>query len=206
MRKPLSTISSPLKDYKRGLHERKLNLDDDCIKFIRLGQWHIEQTGQGILAFITNNTYIDGITHRRMRQSLMETCTDIYILDLHGSSLKKEVCPDGSPDENIFAIRQGVAIGIFVKQPDKTSPAHVHHAEIWGTREQKYAWLLAHDITTVHWQNLTPTDEHFFFVPKHLHQRAAYEQHARVKTLFPIAGPGVKTEREREYSCQEHRT
>ncbi|MCI0474775.1 MAG: N-6 DNA methylase, partial [Anaerolineales bacterium] len=94
-------IEELLKDYKQGLREKKLNLDEDSIKFIRFGQWRIERSGAGILAFITNNTYIDGITHRRMRQSLLETFDDIYILDLHGSSKKKEKCPDGSKDENV---------------------------------------------------------------------------------------------------------
>ncbi len=81
-------IRGLLEDYKMGLGERKINLDDDFIKFLRFGQWRIQQSGQGILAFITNNTYIDGITHRRMRQSLMETFSDIYILNLHGSVKK----------------------------------------------------------------------------------------------------------------------
>jgi hypothetical protein len=74
-------ISELIEDYKKDLNEKKLNLDDDFIKFIRFAQWRIEQTGYGVLAFITNNTYLDGITHRRMRESLMETFDDIYILD-----------------------------------------------------------------------------------------------------------------------------
>ncbi|MEW5721212.1 MAG: N-6 DNA methylase, partial [Chloroflexota bacterium] len=109
-------IGDLLDDYKRGLREKKLNLDDDFIKFLRFGQWRIERSGAGILALITNNTYIDGITHRRMRQSLLETFDDIYILDLHGSSKKKEKCPDGSKDENVFDIQQGVAIALFVRR------------------------------------------------------------------------------------------
>ncbi len=135
-------ILSLLKDYKRDLNEKKLNLDDDFIKFIRFGQWRIDRTGYGMLAFITNNTYINGITHRRMRQSLMGTFSDIYILDLHGSSKKKEKSPDGSKDENVFDIQQGVAIGLFVKRPKVTENANVHYAELWGLRESKYAYLL----------------------------------------------------------------
>jgi len=109
-------ILSLLQDYKKGLHEKKLNIDDDFIKFIKYGQHRIEQTGSGILAFISNNTYIDGITHRRMRESLMETFSEIYIVDLHGSLKKRETCPDGSKDVNVFDIQQGVCIGIFVKE------------------------------------------------------------------------------------------
>ncbi len=134
-----SFILNLLKDYKKDLNEKKLNLDDDFIKFIRWAQWRINLTGYGILAFITNNTYIDGITHRQMRKSLMNSFNEIYILDLHGSSTKKEICHDGSKDENVFDIQQGVAIGVFIKNRNMNSKiARVYHSEMWGRREEKY--------------------------------------------------------------------
>ncbi len=92
-------------------------LNDDYVKFIRFSQWRIEKIGHGVLAFITNHGYLDNPTFRGMRQSLMATFDEIYVLDLHGNSKKKETCPDGSPDRNVFDIQQGVAIGIFVKLP-----------------------------------------------------------------------------------------
>ena len=84
-----------LADYKTGLNETKLNLDDDFIKFIRFAQWRIDTNKEGVVGLVTNNTYLDGLTHRRMRECLMESFTDIYVLNLHGSSKKQEVCPDG---------------------------------------------------------------------------------------------------------------
>src|SRR6266566_2938396 len=89
-----------LHDYKKGLLEKKLNLDDDFIKFIRFAQWRVERTGEGIIGFITNNSYLDGVTHRRMRECLLDTFNEIYILNLHGSSKKREATPDGSKDED----------------------------------------------------------------------------------------------------------
>ena len=189
-------IRGLLEDYKRGLHEKKLNLDDDFIKFIRFGQWRIERTGKGILAFITNNTYIDGITHRRMRQSLMETFTDIYILDLHGSSKKKEKAPDGTKDENVFDIQQGVAIGIFVKEPGKAGLARVHHAELWGSRESKYAILAEKDVSGLEWRDPRPAPEHFFFVPKDLGMQAEYGAYWSLTDIFPVQQNGLKTDRD----------
>jgi predicted helicase len=104
-------------DYKKDLNERNIQpLSDDYIKFLRLGQHYVEKTGEGILAFISNNSFIDGIIHRKMREELMKTFDKIYILDLHGNAKKKEVCPDGSPDQNVFDIMQGVSINIFVKK------------------------------------------------------------------------------------------
>ena len=109
-------IQNLIQDYKKDLKEKKLNLDDDYIKFIRYGQHFIEKNGEGILAYISNNSFIDGVTHRRMRESLMQTFDKIYILDLHGNSKKKETAPDGGKDENVFDIQQGVSINIFVKK------------------------------------------------------------------------------------------
>ena len=109
-----------LDDYKRGLGERNIQpLSDDYIKFLRLGQEYISRTGEGIIAFICNNSFLDGIIHRRMRHELMRTFDKIYVLDLHGNSRKKETAPDGSKDENVFDIMQGVSINIFVKTPKK---------------------------------------------------------------------------------------
>ncbi|NBR13429.1 MAG: hypothetical protein EBQ94_05055 [Flavobacteriales bacterium] len=104
-------------DYKKDLNERNIQpLSDDYIKFIRFGQHFIEKTGEGILAYISNNSFIDGIIHRKMREELMKTFDKIYILDLHGNAKKKETAPDGSADQNVFDIMQGVSINIFVKK------------------------------------------------------------------------------------------
>jgi predicted helicase len=110
-------IESLTADYKKDLNERNIQpLSDDYIKFIRFGQHFIDKTGEGILAYISNNSFIDGIIHRKMREELMKSFDKIYILDLHGNAKKKETMPDGSPDQNVFDIMQGVSINIFVKK------------------------------------------------------------------------------------------
>jgi predicted helicase len=125
-------------------------LQDDYVKFIRFAQWKIDQAGEGVLGFITNHSYLDNPTFRGMRQSLMSSFDEIHILDLHGNTLKKEKCPDGSKDENVFDIKQGVAIALFIKKKGNPpiSPlekggkegfdSKVYHSEIWGLRERKY--------------------------------------------------------------------
>ena len=110
-------ITNLIADYKKDLNERNIQpLSDDYIKFIRLGQHYIERNGEGVLAFICNNSFTDGIIHRQMRKELMRTFDKIYILDLHGNSRKKETAPDGTKDENVFDIMQGVSINIFIKK------------------------------------------------------------------------------------------
>jgi predicted helicase len=111
-------IEGLLVDYKKNLNEKNIQpLSDDYIKFIRFGQHFIDKNGSGILAYISNNSFIDGLIHRQMRKSLLKSFDKIYILDLHGNAKKKEVCPDGSPDQNVFDIMQGVSINILIKKP-----------------------------------------------------------------------------------------
>jgi predicted helicase len=184
-----------LADYKTGLNETKLNLDDDFIKFIRFAQWRIDTNKEGVVGLVTNNTYLDGLTHRRMRESLMESFTDIYVLNLHGSSKKKEVCPDGTKDENIFDITVGVAITLFVKEPGKTG-CRVHHADLWGQRESKYKALAKISVDTIKWKTLTPTAPHFFFVPKQFKSSREYEAGWKLTDIFVVSGNGIKTERD----------
>ena len=109
-------IENLLKDYKENLNEKKINLDDDYIKFIRFAHWKMENAEKGIIGIIVNNSFISGVTHREMRRKLMQTFDEIYILDLHGNVNKGEKCPDGSMDFNIFNIKEvGVCIALFVK-------------------------------------------------------------------------------------------
>ena len=137
-------------------------LNDDYVKFIRYAQRRIERTGEGVLAFVTNHSYLDNPTFPGMRQSLLDTFDDIYLLDLHGNSKKKERTPEGEKDENVFDIQQGVAIGLFVKRSNSAvAPARVFHADLWGERDAgpdggKYEWLAANDIETTNWSELSP--------------------------------------------------
>lgn len=103
--------------YKEAVRSERnlMPLSDDYVKFLRFAEWKIAQAGQGVVGMITNHGYLDNPTFRGMRQHLMDTFDEIYVLDLHGNSLKRETCPDGSPDENVFDIRQGVAIAFFIR-------------------------------------------------------------------------------------------
>lgn len=191
-----------LNDYKKDLNEKKLNLDDDFIKFIRFAQWRIEKTGHGIVGFITNNSYIDGITHRRMRETLMAAFDEIYILDLHGSSKKKERTPDGGKDENVFDITVGVSILLAVRLPEsglplgERKPARVFHAELWGGRQKKYDWLSQNDASQTHWDELTPSEPHFFLVPKDFDAVSEYNHGWKLVDVFTLFQNGVKTDRD----------
>ncbi len=169
-------------------------LQDDYVKFIRFAQWKIDQAGEGVLGFITNHSYLDNPTFRGMRQSLMTSFDHIYLLDLHGNSLKKERCPDGSEDKNVFDIRQGVAIGLFIKQ--KGLKKKVVHAERWGLREDKYEWLLKNDLNTTKWKPIKPKSEFYLFVPRNEKALDQYEQYPKVVEVFPENSVGIVTARD----------
>jgi predicted helicase len=184
-------------------------LNDDYVKFIRFAQWRIDQTGYGILAFITNHGYLDNPTFRGMRQSLMQSFDEIYVLNLHGNSKKKEIAPDGSKDENIFDIQQGVAIGIFVKlcKSNIESPceANIHYADLWGLREQleqvsqiqnnggKYHWLFMNDVNTTQWISLTPQSPFYLFTPQNTDFFTEFKQGWKVTEILPINTVGIVT-------------
>ena len=180
----------------KSLGEKKLWLQDDYVKFIRWAQWRIERTGAGILGFITNHAYLDNPTFRGMRQQLMKAFNEIYIIDLHGNAKKKEICPDGSKDENVFDIQQGVAIGIFVKQPNCRGHADVYHADLWGLRNRKYEWLLQHGIDNTKMKRLSPNTPFYFFVPRREAARKEYEKYVPIADVMPVNVTGIVTARD----------
>ena len=129
-------------------------LQDDYVKFIRFAQWRIEQTGEGVLAFITNHGYLDNPTFRGMRQQLLQTFSEIYIINLHGNTTKQEVTPEGNIDENVFDIRTGVTIALFILDSNRSANAsNVNYLDIWGNRGTKYSILENSHLDTSDWKN-----------------------------------------------------
>ncbi|HEY9772160.1 MAG TPA: type ISP restriction/modification enzyme [Coleofasciculaceae cyanobacterium] len=189
-------ISNLIKDYKKDLTEKKLNLDDDFIKFIRAAQWRIDSTGHGIVSFISSNTFLDGITHRRMRESLMNSFDDIWTLDLHGSIKKKEKCPDGSKDENIFDIQQGVSINLFAKYLQFRQESNIYHADMWGLRDNKYQQLKKSSICSTSWNDIVPKKNYFFFCHKDFSLSNEYNQAISVVEIFSRYVSGIQTKRD----------
>ena len=204
-------IVNLVKDYYqvdgKPLGERNpKGLLDDYVKFIRFAQHRIAETGYGVVAFITNHGYLDNPTFRGMRQNLMQTFDEIYVLDLHGNSKKKEVCPDGSPDKNVFDIQQGVAIAFFIKYQDsQQNLAKVYHADLWGSREVKenkelvggkYYWLDENDINSTEWENLDPHPEFYLFIKNNANLQSEYDQYWNLPKITPSNSVGLYTARD----------
>ncbi len=195
----LNFIGSLLKDYYqvdgKALDEKNPKwLQDDYVKFIRFAQWKIEQRGEGVLGFITNHSYLDNPTFRGMRQSLMKSFDHIYILDLHGNSKKKEKCPDGSKDENVFDIQQGVSIILAVNK--KGLKKKISYADLWGLRQEKYDWLKQNDLKSTKWKKLNPKSEFYFFVSRDEKYLSTYNKYPKVTDIFPVNSVGIVTSRD----------
>lgn len=187
-------IQTLISDYKKDLNEKKINLDDDYIKFIRYGQHYIDKNGEGILAYISNNSFIDGITHRQMRKTLLESFDSIYILDLHGNSTKQETCPDGSKDENVFDIMQGVSINIFVKKKGKSKKlADVFHYDLFGKRDIKYQFLFENSLKNIKWKKLDYNEPNYFFTYKDFSTIDSYNESFKTDELLTIINSGIQT-------------
>ncbi len=190
-------IQELIEVYKKDLNERNIQpLSDDYIKFIRFAENQIEKTGEGVVAMITNNSFIDGVIHRQMRKHLMETFDEIYVLDLHGNSKKKEAAPDGSKDENVFDIMQGVSVNIFVKNRNDKKLADVYHSEIFGKRAKKFEKLNSSEFGKVDWQKLENKAPYYFFVPKDFAAEDEYKKGFGVDDVLTVTAGGIKTHRD----------
>lgn len=165
-----------LQTYKQGLNETKINLDDDYIKFMRFAQWKLLEQNKkdlfeekkGLLGFITNNSFINGKTHRKMRESLYKSFDEIYILNLHGSD------KDAKNDENVFDIKVGVCISLFVKYKDELSNgAKVFYYSTGDnnifSRKEKFTLLddiRQKGLNAIKWEELVLNEPYFFFIKK----------------------------------------
>ncbi len=170
-------------------------LQDDYVKFLRFAQWKIQKSGYGIVGMITNHSYLDNPTFRGMRQSLMKTFDEIYILDLHGNSLKKETTPDGNKDENVFDIRQGVAITLFIRNKHPKQ-AKVFHADLYGLREEKYRWLTENNFKKNNYLKIKPQSPYYFFVERETEKIKQYLQWKKITEVFPVNSVGIVTSRD----------
>jgi predicted helicase len=188
-------IENLMVDYKKDLNERNIQpLSDDYIKFIRFGQHFIDKNGEGILAYISNNSFLDGIIHRQMRKKLLESFDKIYILDLHGNAKKKESAPDGSLDKNVFDIMQGVSINIFIKKNNNNENGKVFHCNLQGEREFKYLTLFNSSIKNIAWTELPANAPSYFFVKKDFTSIDSYNSGFSLNNLFPNNNSGLTTE------------
>ncbi|GAA9925512.1 DNA methyltransferase [Helicobacter pylori] len=168
---------------------------DDYVKFMRFAQNKIESLGHGLFGFISNNAFLDNPTFRGLRHSLLECYDELYILNLHGNARKKEKTPQGADDENVFNIKQGVSINLFVKNPQITKQK-IHYYDVYGERAEKYAFLAQNDLNSIEWLELTPREPFYSLLPVEARLLDEYEQGFSVKDMFQVGGTGICSKRD----------
>jgi predicted helicase len=192
-------ITRLIKDYHfvngEPLGERNPKwLQDDYVKFIRFGQWQLSNSGVGLFSFITNHSYIDNPTFRGFRRNFATQFSNIAVLDLHGNSKKKESSPDGTSDENVFDIQQGVAI--FTAWKSQGESQRIMHGDLFGARKTKYAQLLGMSYASTIWAEVASSEPYYLLVPQSEALRAEYEAGMRITDLTITNGWGVATRKD----------
>ncbi|WP_238381517.1 N-6 DNA methylase [Helicobacter pylori] len=188
----LKALKSLHSKYKLQNEKNPKWLLDDYVKFMRFAQNKIESLGHGLFGFISNNAFLDNPTFRGLRCSLLECYDELYILNLHGNARKKEETPQGAKDENVFNIKQGVSINLFVKKAQATKQK-IYYYDVYGERAEKYAFLAQHDLDRIEWLELTPREPFYLLLPQKTPLLDEYEQGFSVQDMFQISSVGIVT-------------
>ncbi|WP_229765908.1 type ISP restriction/modification enzyme [Helicobacter pylori] len=191
-KKALKELKNLHSKYKLQDEKNPKWLLDDYVKFMRFAQNKIESLGHGLFGFISNNAFLDNPTFRGLRHSLLKCYDELYILNLHGNARKKEKTPQGADDENVFNIKQGVSINLFVKNP-QTTKQKIHYYDVYGERAEKYAFLAQNDLNSIEWLELTPRKPFYLLLPLETRLLDEYEQGFSVKDMFQISSVGIVT-------------
>ena len=178
-------------DGKKLDERNSKGLQDDYVKFIRFAQHKMELVKQGVIGIITNHAFLDNTTFRGMRQSLMETFDQMYFIDLHGNSDKKEKTPEGGKDENVFDIKAGVCISILVKK--KGLEKKIFHADIFGKREFKYQQCISSTLDSLSFNCILPTTPYYLFKNNDLLTDGNYKDFISVSQIFSLDSVGIVT-------------
>jgi predicted helicase len=191
-------ITDAIEAYKLfdGVHfgEKKHWLHDDYVKFIRFAQVKMDAVDEGVVGIITNHSWLDNPTFRGMRQSLMRSFDQIHVLDLHGNAKKQETAPDGSKDENVFDIEQGVSISVFVKS--KKAKRGIFVRDLWGSRNSKYEFLASKKIHSSAAAHIDPERPYLLFKNSNSLSKSPYSNFFELKMAFREAVAGIITARD----------
>ena len=204
-------LSDAYRTTKRVRRPEGQGLNDLYVRFFRMAERRIaERTGQGVVCFISNYSWLDGLSFTGMRERYLEAFDAIRIDNLHGDRIISEYAPDGRTSETVFAlkgqspgIKVGTSITLLSKSQASGSPAapqRVFYRDFHQARaeERRYALLasLAEDEIDWGYSSIAPNIQLGFpFKPV-----AVCEQWfgwPSLPDLFPVSFPGVKTSRDR---------
>jgi Type ISP C-terminal specificity domain len=193
-----SWIVDLVSSYKRVVRgERNIQpLSDDYVKFFAIGHNSIETTKVGILAYITNHTFLSGLIHRGMREELIKSFSNISVVDLNGSTLLGiQLDERGNKDQNVFDIQQGVAITLARKVNPINNNPDIRFISVVSDRATKYSYLLNNNCSKGELLRLSPAEPNYFFLPT-AKRDEIYDSWVKLDEIFEKQSTGLETGRD----------
>ena len=179
-------------------------LNDPYVRFFRMAERRIaEQTGRGVVCFVSNYSWLDGLSFTGMRERYLEAFDVIRVDCLNGDKYKTgKVAPDGSPDPSIFStpddpigIQVGTAIATLVRKPDHASAGEVGFRHLWGQSKRADLTATAEAAPSSLYTGVDPRlPLGLPFVPIAVNDD--WFDWPSLPELFPVSFPGVKTDRD----------
>jgi fido (protein-threonine AMPylation protein) len=199
------TLTEAYRQTRQGPQPQGQGLNDLYVRFFRMAERQIvEHTGQGVVCFISNYSWLDGLSHPAMRERYLAVFDQISIDNLHGNRIISEYAPDGRTSETVFAvqgsspgIKIGTAIALLVRQDNPNlDDAIVRYADFEQARadERRHALLASLDSAGTYTKLLPNPTLGYPFKPSEIGKD--YLAWPRLPELFPISFPGVKTSRD----------
>lgn len=185
-------ISTLIDDFKGDIVEKKSDLNREEWKFLRYSLHCLQKSSIGVMGYIINNSFISAPTHRELRRYYLEQVSVLRILDLHGDSKKGEKSPDGSKDENVFDIQQGVCITLAKRGPI-TGASLLSQHDLFGLRESKYEKLAKSKSTPIPFSDLEPDAPFYLFYPRTLAGEEEYACGWSLQSIFGNSNTGIQT-------------
>ena len=184
-------------------------LNDLYIRFYRMAERRIaEKTGEGVICFISNYSWLDGLSFTGMRERYLEAFDHIAIDCLNGDKYKTgKLTPEGDPDPSIFStewnregIQVGTAISLLVRQNQHSNANSVEFRNMWGKDKRALLIESVRDGNNISYQNIKPIIHLGLpFVP--MRTVDSYGTWQRLPDLLPKSFPGVKTSRDDMVIC-----
>ncbi len=197
-------LSQAYRTTRRVRRPEGQGLNDLYVRFFRMAERRIaERTGQGVVCFISNYSWLDGLSFTGMRERYLEAFDAIRIDCLNGDKYKTgKVAPDGSPDPSIFStegdpvgIQLGTAITTLVRKADHAPVTEIGFRHLWGQAKPAELTATAETEPDMLYDPIEPVLPLGLPFAQTAVSKDWFECPA-LPELFPVSFPGVQTKRD----------
>jgi predicted helicase len=197
-------LSAAYRKAEQGPKPQGQGLNDLYVRFFRMAERQIaECTGQGVVCYISNYSWLDGLSHTAMREQFLHVFDRVWIDNLQGDKYRTgKLTPEGEPDPSAFStdhnkegIQVGTAIATLVRRGPHAGLADIGMREWWGRSKREALLEAIGRLDTLDYPALRPQSELGWALC--LRRTAVgYLQWPKLPDLFPVSYPGIKTSRD----------